>query len=218
MERSFTTSVTSPSGQLRLDLLLGASDQYSFDLWYGDEMILRNSRLGLQFSPAPQVPLKLIRTEVYDHPTGGREMRLKLLALNSNHAIVVAYRVLLQDDMLAFRYEVELQEYEEELVLEREDTTFRLAKDGIILPTHTSDEALTDGDRNDLVLPLLVELDGGLYLSVERTFSPYYPPSVLIESGECELSVGFGSHGDKLRHYHKGYVTSPWWVLQVREA
>ena len=190
-----------PDQKLQFELLHDEKDGLAFRILRDGVLVLSSSRLGIRFEGTPsEDPAVLLEHRVRPYPFGGTELLVRLR--KSDRELVV--RILVTDDRAAFRYE--FVPGSKGLKPFTEKTSFRLALDASIV-SETPESGLLN-DRN-LSLPVLFELDNGLYMSLDRVPADPFPLSLRLTEGRL-LSVS----GDREESLLPGNdeVTS-WWTV-----
>lgn len=204
MEYTLIAIAHSPQQELQLEVMQRDNDLY-FRLLYEGTMLLDYSRLALDPVDKVSDALTLLWTDMRAMPADGVEL-MTAFAWGDERLLV---RFLLTDESLAFRYELEGKAHTSIL---GERTCFHFGPDANLLVAPGDDGVI---DARGLTLPVLLEMDNGLYISVRRTPSLSLPePSLRLESGQL-LEVFYPEkQGVETGDYQ---MITPWWILAITE-
>lgn len=203
MDTSLIALAHSPGQDLQLDIRQEGC-HLCCSLLYRGAMLLDNSRLGLDVAGKEGDPLVLRWTDMRALPDDGVEL-MTAFDWGGDRFLV---RFLLRDDRLAFRYELEGLT-DERIVGER--TCFHFGLDANLLVDHTTEGVV---DARDLGLPVLLEMDNGLYISVQQTPSILLPePRLRLDSGRHLEAIYTGPQEART----EGYLITSWWILTMTQ-
>ena len=201
MDEKLLCIAHTPDQKLQFELLHRAEDGLAFRVLYDGTLVLSSSRLGICFSDHPDdLPADLKDHRTRALPFGGTELFVRLR--KAGHEIAI--RILVLDDRVAFRYEFPGYDVPKEAVAEK--TSFRFALDASMLGGEASQGLL---DESLLALPVLFELDNGLYMSVDRVPNDPDPLTLRLTEGRL-LSVSEDNNRALLPGIEE---VTPWWTV-----
>ncbi len=204
MEAKLIAIAHSPKQKLQLEVQQSGSD-LSFSLIHGGCLLFDRSSLGLDFVGGGKEPITLTWTDMCAMPEDGVE----LMTTFSRGAEWFVIRFLLRDDCLSFRYEL-YNTGDRSVVGEK--TCFHFGPDANFL---IDQDVYKVVDARGLKLPVLLEMDNGLYVGVRRTPSlSSSEPMLRLKSGR-HLEVLCGTERESKEAV--GHLITPWWILAITQ-
>lgn len=200
MDEKLLSIAHAPDQKLQAELVHRTGGGLAFRILYDGTLVLSSSRIGIAFcGEAEDCPGEVTDHAVRPLPFGGTELFVRL----DKNGREIAVRLLVTNDRVAFRYEFEKQASGLPF---REKTSFLLALDGTCLAEEPSKGLAQD---LSLALPVLFELDNGLYMSLDRL--PNAPEVYTLDRTEGRLLTAV--YHDLPEQKPIESDVTPWWII-----
>lgn len=231
-------NVLSPDGHIRFSLQTDSWGRPTYTVRYGDEIVIRDSMLGLRFSSVPSLDrdLEIVgverrsRNATWTQPWGERrevldrhnEMLVVLRATDeSDRELLIRVRVF--DDGVGFRYEVPRQDAYGSVAIVDEMTEFHLPEEaqawwipGRAWNRYEHVYRSTPLDAISLAhTPMTLRLPSGTHLSLHEAALVDYAGYTLDQRRPGIFKTNLAPRSDGLRVRTETPFVTPWRTIQL---
>ncbi len=235
---ALAVEVTSPDGEIVVDVNLAADGKPEYSLRYGEESVIAASRLGLRFRDHAGIESSLRQAATKRHtsdstwelPWGERRTvrdhyNELLVSFTSTEGPARSFglRVRVHNDGVGFRYEVPEQDYYTELDIVDELTEFRVPLDATAywIPGrgwNRYEHLYRTTPADEIVLahtPVTLRLASGTHVSLHEAALRDYSAYVLDQRRPGVLQTNLAPRSDGVRVKTRTPFVTPWRTIQV---